>query len=89
MANVASARGVAESKAARSTKQSLTSISNLSKLTKVEIKTQQLLHEKPNYFDEATPEELVKELIDTLISCNTCNGILTEDEKIINARFIH
>jgi hypothetical protein len=37
--------------------------------------------------EEAT-NKLVNELIGTLQVCNSCSSSLTEDERIINARFI-
>jgi len=41
--------------------------------------------------DQESPaysNKLVEELIGTLSVCNNCSNALSEDEKIINARFI-
>lgn len=65
--------------------------SHKSRLSKKSTLTQQIVDKIQSQGGEITPaytNKLVDELIGTLKICNGCSSALSEDEKVINARFI-
>lgn len=84
MANEQNAQGEASLKS--STYKSR--VSQRSKHSQKNPKAQVVMDQMPAASSEEATSKLVNELIGTLQVCNACSASLTEDERIINARFI-
>lgn len=63
-------------------------IEKVEEIQKEEQKANQEDGKEDSRKDASRMSKLVEELIGTLQVCNSCTSALTEDERIINARFI-